>query len=193
MLCSVLQSVTLLFFYQQSIISWNLSAVLTHFPAKQTHIYTRTQTSPEVTVWWVASLTFHCILHIQGEEVPHDLGADLAHTQLLWKPGGIKMDSNQNHYHVMTRLTGWPDDLDRPKSLKNDLADKQGDMMGESHYLITPTLYHSPNRGNGADWRCKQRGLKMRKRIQEEMTLLREESQREWQTIWKVICYFECL
>lgn len=73
----------------------------------------------------MALLTFHCILHVQGEEVPHDLSADLAHTQLLWKPGGIKTDSNQNHFRVMTRLTGWPDGLAQPESLTNDLTDVQ--------------------------------------------------------------------
>lgn len=120
---------TLLLLHQHSIILYHSSSALTHThgPSKQ-----------EVVVWSAAILTFHCILHIQGEGVPHDLGADLAHAQLLWKPGGIETDPNQARFCIMTRSTGWPDGLAQPESLTNDLTDVQEGTVGGSHNLIIP-------------------------------------------------------
>lgn len=106
MLCAIIFHQDLINLYDSQYLQLSLNSLHKH-----------TQTCPEATVGSVALLTFHCILHIQGEEAPHDLRADLAHTQLLWKPGGIKMDFNQNHFRIMTRLTGWPNGLAQPDSL----------------------------------------------------------------------------
>ena len=67
----------------------------------------------------------------------------MAHTQFLWKPGGIETDSNHTHFRIMTRSAGWPDGLAQPESLTNDLTDVQEDMVGESHNLIIPRHFQT--------------------------------------------------
>lgn len=48
------------------------------------------------------------------------------------------MDSNQTHFRITTRSTGWRDGLAQPQCLTSDLTDVQEDMVGESHNLIIP-------------------------------------------------------
>lgn len=143
-----------------------------------------------IIVWPASILTFHCILHIQGKEVPRDLSADPAHIQLLRKPGGIETDSNQTHFR-MTRSGGWPDGLAQPESLTNDSTDVQEDMVGGSPNLIIPPAFSEPS-WIGAELRCMHSGLRVRKKVPEEMTK-QKDWDRRWHPIWKVICYFECL
>lgn len=160
MLCAVLQSIT---GYSSPTINQFISFICSSrsLPYTQTH----TQTCPEATVWRVALLTFHCILHVQGEEVPHDLSADLAHTQLLWKPGGIKTDSNQNHFRVMTRLTGWPDGLAQPESLTNDLTDvKEWISLSNNPPSRPHPRQHSQNWLNWGRMEMQAEGLKDEKK-----------------------------
>lgn len=127
------------------------------------HIYAHTHTiKQKIIVCSAALLTFHCILHVLGEEVPHDLRADLAHTQLLRKPGGIETDSNQTHFRIMTRSTGWPDGLAQPQSLTEDLTDVQKDMVGESHNLIMS--HHFQTWLNRCEMKIHAQDLKMRKK-----------------------------
>lgn len=89
-----------------------------------------------------SALTFHCVLHVQGEQVPHNLSADFAHIQLLWKPGGMKWK-----FQLESRPVPPPPPLLSPRALSSgrrpDLqqaTDVQEDMLAESHYQIIPHL-----------------------------------------------------
>lgn len=91
--------------------------------------------------WVTASLTFHCILHILGKEVPHDLSADLPRVQLLGKPGRTETDSNHTHFRIKAHSSGWPNGRPQTEILVNNRCGRGfGWCISESILLQYPEL-----------------------------------------------------